>query len=280
MRKIDLVEPQGKKAWVLWRKDCDKATAELHAAVARNEAPVVTELYKRDSIRKLYFFFDGPPFYRKCAFCERPTPDLRDGDVEHFRPKGAVTDEKDNPVFLRDEHDQILADAAGKPVPHPGYYWLAYDWRNLLIACRRCNQPTAGSLGKKTRFPVSGRHAHGAAEVGAEQPLLIHPASGSPEDDPEKHLDVDAHQGVIFSTSPRGQMCIDVFGLNEHSDLIDGRKSAANEVRYLLIQMISGQRATASVQLDLIVSGKRPFTLAARAALRQAKADLGQLAQV
>ena len=55
-------------------------------------------------------------FHNKCAYCES---DLGDNlDVEHFRPKGGVTEEPG----------------------HSGYWWLAHDWTNLLPSCTPCNQ--------------------------------------------------------------------------------------------------------------------------------------------
>lgn len=48
----------------------------------------------------------------KCCFCE--TKIGPDGDVEHFRPKAA------------------WCQGDGEPLNWPGYYWLAYEWSNLL----------------------------------------------------------------------------------------------------------------------------------------------------
>ena len=55
--------------------------------------------------------------HRKCCYCERKRDQKIDSDVEHFRPKSEV---KEN---------------SG----HPGYWWLAYEWNNLLISCKTCN---------------------------------------------------------------------------------------------------------------------------------------------
>ncbi len=111
----------------------------------------------------------------------------------------------------------MCSDDQGRPIRHPGYYWLAYDWRNLLPACVKCNQPAVISgrkVGKHNRFPVGGRHAQQPHEVAAEEPLLIHPASGRPEDDPERHLMVDTNTGVMGHHTERGRVCIDIFALN------------------------------------------------------------------
>src|SRR5215469_15345176 len=66
-------------------------------------------------------------FADKCAYCESPVGHVAYGEVNHFRPKALVQE-----------------DAA-----FPGYYWLAYEWSNLLLACRQC------ALSKRNRFPIT-----------------------------------------------------------------------------------------------------------------------------
>lgn len=98
--------------------------------------------------------------YGKCCFCERKV--FKDGDVEHFRPKAGVKQE------------------SGSPLMHPGYYWLAYDWNNLLLSCSACNSRHKGSL-----FPLinpRGRirsHAD-ASNISCEKPLFVDPATEDP----------------------------------------------------------------------------------------------------
>jgi hypothetical protein len=55
-------------------------------------------------------------FHNKCAYCEKY---IEKGmfEVEHYRPKSAA-----------------LGD------PHPGYWWLASRWENLLPTCPGCNK--------------------------------------------------------------------------------------------------------------------------------------------
>ena len=78
-------------------------------------------------------------------------------DVEHYRPKGKV------------EEDDT----------HAGYWWTAYEWTNLLYACKYCNQEH-----KKNYFPLleGGQRARGPKDdLGQELPALLNPY----EDDPE-----------------------------------------------------------------------------------------------
>jgi len=79
-------------------------------------------------------------YNNKCAYCEKLCHYPR---VEHFRPKGRVT---------------------GASPTVNGYYWLCYEWTNLLPACHECNSIEA----KSDKFPISGvRRAN-------------HPTSGAP----------------------------------------------------------------------------------------------------
>ena len=60
------------------------------------------------------------PSVGRCAYCEGRNSAGEFGDAEHYRPKGEVTENR-------------------KPISHPGYYWLAYEWYNLLLSCKKCN---------------------------------------------------------------------------------------------------------------------------------------------
>lgn len=126
----------------------------------------------------------------KCAFCEAKILHVDHGDVEHFRPKGGVADAPNGPMHL------------------PGYYWLAYVWDNLFLACAICNQ-----TGKRNLFPLAdpGRRALNHHDDHAAEPaLLIDPG----RDDPEAHIGF--RQEIAFSIDGglRGSATIDVLGLN------------------------------------------------------------------
>ncbi|WP_345971325.1 hypothetical protein WCX72_05550 [Sulfurimonas sp. HSL1-6] len=70
----------------------------------------------------------------KCWYCE--TKENRsDNPIDHFRPKNKVIE----------------------CVGHPGYWWLAFDWKNYRFACTYCNSRridvnTEG--GKHDHFPL------------------------------------------------------------------------------------------------------------------------------
>jgi len=268
--------------WERWISDCSKATEELVQRVARGEKPAVTDLYKRKSIKDEYFFAAGPPFYGKCAYCEAPIRDYQHGDVEHFRPKAGVTDENGQPVCLLDEDGKVQVDVDGEPVEHPGYYWLAYEWTNLLPSCVKCNQTDVRQgrrVGKHTRFPVEGRHAQRPEEVAQEKPLLINPLSDQEDDDPSYHLLIDTRKGLMAHRTSRGRACLDILGLNLRDQLVDDRRRACLAAEALCARFRHDPSARPEIlkEIAAILLGEKPFTTAQVAVLRR---ELTQLAGI
>ncbi len=143
-------------------------------------------LYGHDSVRAaLHATHHG-----KCAFCEVKIPKpYADAHVEHWRPKGAVKQ-------VRGDEDLF-----------PGYYWLAYEWDNLLLACLFCNRDN-----KRTLFPLvepasRARNHHGS--TAAEAPLLLKPDDGS---DPRE--DIEFVEEQPRGLSERGWRTIEALGLD------------------------------------------------------------------
>lgn len=115
----------------------------------------------------------------KCAFCERKLEAEEHGageqDVEHFRPKGRVTDWI--PVSTVLPVGTMLTSGSGS-----GYHLLAYHLYNYSATCKPCN----ASL-KRDQFPITGvRNLLGTepSQMGGECPLLIYPI-GTIDSDPE-----------------------------------------------------------------------------------------------
>lgn len=85
---------------------------ELIANGAYIDNPNYNSRYKLDDIKeRLKYIYNS-----KCAFCEQKVEQLH---VEHFRPKNI-------------------------------YYWLAYSWDNLILACPTCNEH------KSVNFELNG----------------------------------------------------------------------------------------------------------------------------
>ena len=247
------------KRWSSWREDCKKMLAEICSKVEGGMDPAdvsVTSLYARKSIKRVYFMDKDGPFRGKCAYCEAYITDNQRGDVEHFRPKGKVTDASDKDVLVTDRNERTRA--------HWGYYWLAYATKNLMPSCQLCNQPVSGGLGKRTRFPLedeSTRARYHDDDIAKEKPLLINPLV----EDPSKHLKVDTVTGFMVAKTQRGQACIDILGLNRRDQLVAARRTAIQKIQYLWQR--PGEN---SAELEkLLVDAAEPHTLASRTAYKK-----------
>lgn len=175
-------------------------------------------------------------FKGKCAYCEIFTSAGFDGDVEHYRPKGGVTD----------------ADLV--QFKHPGYWWLAMVWSNLVLSCQHCNQSRRQLIhapgqdeatiarelvenrlrttGKKNRFPVE----HNAwvtdhdADIKDEAPLLIDPT----DDEPELLFEWEFERSIstvrAVGGNPRAAETIEILGLNRRG-LTEARVAVLDQFR-------------------------------------------------
>lgn len=180
-------------------------------------------------------------FGLKCAYCERQ---LEKGslEVEHYRPKGGV-----------DGCD------------HPGYWWLALTWDNLLPACAACNKGLLQHIvtadmtvedvealqakkrsdlhGKQTQFPVSQpRLVAQSDDHFGEGPLLMDPTRTDPE--PELRWRFDSVFSVVEASqtaagpSLQGQETIRCVALNR-IDLVENRTQILERLRTQRIQIMA-----------------------------------------
>lgn len=273
MIRIRFEEP-GTAIWKRWVKQCEDAAAILKAGYGAGKEVVVSDLYRRKSVKQEVYFSKAGPFRGRCAYCESYIADFQHGDIEHFRPKKAVTDENDVPI--------TISGPGGKPEQHPGYFWLAYNWRNLLPSCVTCNQPGDEGIGKRNRFPLDLPPTHGMpnTDVAEERPLLINPIDPD-DDDPEHHLGIEVETGVMCAknNSKRGDMCIKIFGLNIRDQLVSARKSAITETIAKCIELLMADDARAPIlkkELNEMEQGSFSYTLARRAALKRAGERIGK----
>ena len=94
----------------------------------------------------------------KCWYCESKE-DRSDKPVDHFRPKNSVIEDPG----------------------HPGYYWLAFNWRNYRYSCTYCNSKRRDleggtSGGKHDHFPIIPPPNHSRCEADpADHPELLDP---------------------------------------------------------------------------------------------------------
>lgn len=140
----------------------------------RKKLPIDDSIYKAGEATKAALieaiYTDGAVYSQeekevgKCYFCEYR---LSKGGlhVEHYRPKNGSMQSR------------------GSQENYPGYYWLAYSWDNLILACYDCNRI------KDTIFPLVDddmrvrSYLHNDDLIN-EEPLLINPTG----DDPRDHI--------------------------------------------------------------------------------------------
>ena len=147
--------------------------------------------------------------HKKCAFCESKITHVSYGDVEHFRPKGGVR--------------QTASDALAVP----GYYWLAYEWGNLLLSCQLCNQRH-----KRNLFPLANPGVRAAThhhDLSREEPLFINPAAG---DDPAQYISFRCEVPYAVNGNARGRATISALGL-DREDLNEMRRGRLAALRIL-----------------------------------------------
>ena len=168
-----------------------------------------------DTLYRAYKAYLFAAFDHKCAYCETLISAAQPGDVEHYRPKNRVTDALLKPI-------KAYYDGRGE-VDHLGYFWLAYEWDNLLFSCTDCNRyrrhPDGKGYGKADRFPVDGIRACCPGEEAQETALLLDPT----RDDPNAHF-IFHSDGTIQGRTRAGETTIELLGLNTREHLVRERR--------------------------------------------------------
>lgn len=189
--------------------------------------------YRKDSVKtQLYAIFHG-----KCAYCETFYPAVAPVDVEHYRPKGGVSQDAD----------------------HPGYWWLAMEWENLLPSCIHCNRLNKHATpklstqlvelradgtgfseqykvttGKGNHFPILGLRATPASrDCSTEYPLLLNPCLDDPQEHLAFHVDRKKLIGLVLPKPHTGA------GLPAHVSTTDLLPAFAEEIDQALKDKLS-----------------------------------------
>jgi hypothetical protein len=270
MIKIDYIEPST-SAWKAWRKKCDEETLTLIDSVKKGNSPTINNLYKK---AKTFIIRSDSPFHGKCAYCESLIISNQPGDVEHYRPKGKITDSENKVITIKNKK--------GVDIEHPGYYWLAYCHKNLLPSCIDCNRPYRGNsggtlVGKWNQFPVKGFRAQKPKELSREEPLIINPC----EVDPAIHIEID-ETGVLWHTSIEGQTTIEILGLNKRESLVRQRKKTyddvTNKILAFAVLLVSKKDFVKEKgELEDIKKGIEPYTIAALKAIKDSQRSLSEV---
>lgn len=174
-------------------------------------------------------------FNGKCAYCETLLVS-ETGDVDLFRPKfGTINLDKT------------------KAPDH--YWWLAYEWENLYLACHKCN------FSKANKFPVKGERGALKKPIKklrkTELALLIDPCV----DDPDKHL-AFGEGGSVSPITEEGRVTIEVLSLNRES-LVNAR---AQEVTMLLdtLALVVEAKRNVNEWLQKEISPRKQYSAARR----------------
>jgi hypothetical protein len=260
---VVFVEPS-EPAWTSWKNDSDRATADLIRHAQPGLSPKIDDTMYKGAARDFIF----AAFHQKCAYCEVHFILDQTGDVEHYRPKAGLTDEHDKPVMVMTGHHKKDFSE------HKGYYWLAYDWHNLLPSCSKCNRirntKDGRKVGKGTRFPIAGARAiKPGDDLALELPLFLHPYY----DNPAEHLIFDPETGLIAGKTPRGEALVNFLDLNREG-LPEARRESYWSAISKLVESVSaarfGDRGTAMRHLFYLracLEGEVPFAWPAQLAL-------------
>jgi len=145
--------------------------------------------------------------YDKCCFCEAKIGHISYGDIEHYRPKKGWIQENE-------------------ALNSPGYYWLAYDWDNLLLSCQICNQRH-----KKNFFPLldnSRRALNHESDIATEVPFFVKPDAENPAD----FIEFKEEIPFPIDNGQRGTLTIQTLGL-DREPLNENRRTKLTPIRIL-----------------------------------------------
>ena len=223
------------------RKDCDAYNANrVEYENGTRKFVFDQSIYGHHSVREVLRQAQN----RKCCFCEGKFDAFASGDVEHYRPKGAVR---------QDESAAVLK---------PGYFWLAYTWENLYWCCQTCNRSH-----KRDLFPLQDRAKRARSDTDCladELPHILDP--GGPED-PVEHIGF--HYELAVPLTDRGKTTIELLGLNRPA-LIEERRDRLSWLDgFLAIVRVAAQdpvsplaasAGRASRVLDAAVSAEARFS--------------------
>ena len=175
----------------------------------------------------------------KCGYCECSTNFGASLQVEHYRPRNKVNEEDS----------------------HQGYYWLTYEWSNLLLSCQKCNVSKSNKFqlaptGKRVWAPIYKKGELSQSEclansetLKAENPLLLHPEI----DEPAEHF-IFWPNGEMEGVTEYGKRTIELCNLNRET-LVLKRKEIVdrflNRIYILLLSLDKGNRQYSTFKEDM-----------------------------
>lgn len=149
-------------------KNTHKKRMEIINGEAYIDKEEYNNKYKRDDIKTAL----NEIYKSKCAYCEWKVEQL---NIEHYRPKSK-------------------------------YYWLAFSWDNLILACPTCNQNKGINfelVGDQVKFDPTEINLRNINNCSPSYDLIEQPKIVNPEiTDPEGHIKFEK-DGVIKSDDNR-----------------------------------------------------------------------------
>jgi len=151
-------------------------------------------------------------YFNKCACCERCRGE--ELQVDHYRPRKArqnITDTEFN---------------------HDGYYWLTYEWNNLIPLCSSCNN------GKSNLFPLKNGNTNRISDhtlalannivqlQNHEDPLFVNPEL---DKIPQRHF-LYLSNGKVEGRTPEGIAMVEFYKLNSRPKVRDRKKVIGNYI--------------------------------------------------
>lgn len=198
-------------------QDSDKNRLILDSILTKNKHLFVSKVYRNTTLEALEILY-----HSKCAYCETDTSAGAPMQVEHYRPKAKVTED----------------------VNHLGYYWIAYEWSNLILSCSKCNNK------KRNRFPILGSRVtepklgddglpsndfrlSNSPNFTSESPQLLHPEIDFVED----HF-LYNEKGEIVGRTAKALETIKICGLNR-KELVFKRLTISNNFKSDIKEILS-----------------------------------------
>jgi hypothetical protein len=237
-----LTKPEFEK----WLTKAEKEIEKIRKAISEKKAtPALRESIWQDFKKRVLRFTDNG----RCVYCEGLYEPGAFSDAEHYAPKGMVTQDR-------------------QEVNHPGYYWLAYEWQNLLLSCKKCNSKhedldnNCSHDGKFCEFPVAKRRSSHPCDDSAkwwenllaEDPLLFHPYY----DNPEEHFKA-GKMGVLCGKTQKGRVTVEICHLNRR-ELRSDRIREEEKAHYRAKSLASAVRSGADARTEWFSSGERYAT--------------------
>lgn len=177
---------------------------ELMRTMFSDKSFYKSEHYGHDNVRDAL----NAIYHGKCAYCETKIEPVATAPIDHYRPVNTYEGQYPN----------------GQRQDHEGYYWLGYEWTNLVLSCPACNGTKSSKFHLRNpaarvthapdlivNLPNYPEHSVNSVSLLIEDPLLINPERV----DPDEHLTVN-YYGLLepINNSPYGQATIEICDLN------------------------------------------------------------------